>query len=176
MSDPAFARHRLLPAIVEAGVEGRHGTIARDEPSRARGAPSSCTTTIPRGVRSSSRSTARACATGPWSSSRPAHLATDGVGFGAVVAGRLACAATSYTASSRHVEIAIATRPAHRGQGLAAAVSAALVVHCLENGLVPCWSASNPVSQRLAQRLGYRPGPVSEVLLRREVPGAPSPA
>ncbi len=31
-------------------------------------------------------------------------------------------------------------------------------------GLVPAWSASNPVSQRLAVRLGYEPAGVCEVL------------
>jgi GNAT superfamily N-acetyltransferase len=94
----------------------------------------------------------------------PAHLVASGLGFGAVDAGRLACAATSYTRSSRYVEVAIATRPAYRNLGLAAAVAAALLRHCLQNGLIPCWSASNPVSQRLAARLGYRPAGVCEVL------------
>jgi GNAT superfamily N-acetyltransferase len=91
-------------------------------------------------------------------------FAARGIGYGAVIAGRLACAATSYAVSSRSVEVAIATRPAFRGRGLAAAVSAALLRHCLEEGLAPQWSASNPVSQRLAQRLGFQPGGVCEVL------------
>jgi RimJ/RimL family protein N-acetyltransferase len=95
----------------------------------------------------------------------PADFAANGLGYAAVADGRLACAATSYTLSSRYVEVAIATRPEFRGHGLAAAASAALMVHALEHGLVPCWSASNPVSQRLAQRLGYRPGGTCEVLL-----------
>jgi len=94
----------------------------------------------------------------------PADLVRDGVGFGAVAEGRLACAATSYALSSRSVEVAIATRPAFRGRGLAAAVSAAMLRHCLGSGLVPRWSAANPVSQRLAARLGYRPSGVCEVL------------
>jgi len=66
--------------------------------------------------------------------------------------------------SSRTVEVAIATRPAYRGHGLAAAPAAALLEHCLETGLTPRWSASNPVSQRLAVRLGFRPAGVCEVL------------
>jgi GNAT superfamily N-acetyltransferase len=89
----------------------------------------------------------------------------SGLGYAAVAGPRVACAATSYTLSSRHLEVAIATRPEFRGHGLAAAASAALMLQALENGLVPCWSASNPVSQRLAQRLGYRPGGTCEVLL-----------
>jgi hypothetical protein len=35
---------------------------------------------------------------------------------------------------------------------------------CLEAGLTPCWNASNPVSQRLAARLGYEPAGTCEVL------------
>lgn len=97
----------------------------------------------------------------------PADFAEHGIGFGAVAGGRLACAATSYTRSSRRLEVAIATRPAFRGQGLAMAVAAALLRHCIGAGLTPCWSASNPVSQRLALRLGYRPGGTCEVLYLR---------
>ena len=90
-----------------------------------------------------------------------------GLGFAAVHDGRLACAATSYTRSRRSVEVAIATGPAFRGRGLAAATAARLLRRCLSEGLVPRWSASNPVSQRLAVRLGYRPAGVCEVLYRR---------
>lgn len=88
----------------------------------------------------------------------------SGSGYAVVKDGHLACAATSYAMSSRGLEVAIATRPAFRGLGLATAASARLVRHCLDRGLAPHWSASNPVSQRLAARLGYRPGGVCEVL------------
>jgi GNAT superfamily N-acetyltransferase len=91
----------------------------------------------------------------------------QGIGFGAVYEGTLACAATSYTRSSRSVEVAIATRAAFRGRGLAAAVAARLLRECLALGLAPRWSASNPVSQRLALRLGYREAGVCEVLYLR---------
>jgi hypothetical protein len=90
-----------------------------------------------------------------------------GLGFGAVWEGRLACAATSYTLSSRSVEVAISTRSAFRGSGLALATAARLLRECLDRGLVPRWSASNPVSQRLAGRLGYLPAGLCEVLLLR---------
>jgi hypothetical protein len=90
----------------------------------------------------------------------------DGLGFGAVKDGQLACAATSYTRSSRSVEIAISTRPDFRGRGLAAATAARLIRECLSEGLAPRWSASNPVSQRLAVRLGYDPAGQFEVLYR----------
>lgn len=90
-----------------------------------------------------------------------------GLGFGAVQEDQLVCAATSYTRSSRSVEVAIATRAAFRGRGLAAATAARLLRQCLREGLVPRWSASNPVSQRLAVRLGYQPAGVCQVLYRR---------
>jgi len=94
-------------------------------------------------------------------------LAEQGLGFGVVQGERLASAATSYTRSSRYVEVAIATREAFRGQGLAMSAAAALLRECLRLGLEPCWSASNPVSKRLALRLGYLPGRTCEVLYLR---------
>jgi GNAT superfamily N-acetyltransferase len=97
----------------------------------------------------------------------PDDFVAHGLGFGAVLDGRLACAATSYTMSSRRSEVAIATRPEFRGRGLAAAAAAAFMGHCLDHGLVPCWSASNPVSQRLAVRLGYRSAGWCEILFLR---------
>ena len=98
----------------------------------------------------------------------PRDLVERGLGFGAVTADDiLACAATSYTLSSRYMEVAIATRTAFRGRGLAMVVGAALIEAALTRNLIPCWSASNPVSKRLAQRLGYRPANECEVLLLR---------
>jgi GNAT superfamily N-acetyltransferase len=90
-----------------------------------------------------------------------------GLGFAAVQDCHLACAATSYTRSTRSVEVAIATRTAFRGRGLAAATAARLLGQCLTEGLVPRWTASNPVSQRLAVRLGYQPADVCEILYLR---------
>lgn len=95
-------------------------------------------------------------------------LVEQGLGFCAVSDdGVLAAAATSYTLSSRFLEVAIATRTAFRGRGLAMVVCAALIREALLRNLVPCWSASNPISKRLAERLGYRPAGPCEVLLRR---------
>lgn len=97
----------------------------------------------------------------------PQALVDDGLGFAVVEGDRVASAATSYTLSSHHLEVAIATRSAYRGRGLAAISAAALLRECLRLGIAPCWSASNPVSKRLALRLGYRPGGVCEVLYLR---------
>ena len=96
----------------------------------------------------------------------PAAFAAGGFGYGVVAPdGRLASAATTYSHSAHQVEVAIATRPGFRGLGLATAVAAALLVRCVEDGKAPRWSASNPVSHRLAARLGYRPAGVCEVLV-----------
>jgi hypothetical protein len=96
----------------------------------------------------------------------PHRFTREGLGFATLAEdGTVACAATSYTVSARHLEVAIATRVAHRGRGLAAATAAALMRESLARGLVPEWSASNPISKRLAARLGYRPAGECEVLL-----------
>lgn len=76
-------------------------------------------------------------------------------GYCAVIDGRIAAAATSAFASSKGAEIQITTAPEFRNRGLATAVSAAVVLHSLDAGLIPHWSTSNPVSYRLAERLGY---------------------
>ena len=91
-------------------------------------------------------------------------FAARGVGFAAIDAGRPVCSATSYAFCSKSIELAIATHPDFRGRGLAGAVAARLMVHCLERGVTPHWNAANPVSQRLAGRLGYRPDGICEVL------------
>jgi GNAT superfamily N-acetyltransferase len=91
-------------------------------------------------------------------------FAERGIGYGVLVDNRLACAATSYAISARAVEVAIATRPSFRGRGFAGAAAARLFLHCLAEGRRPSWNASNPVSKRLAQRLGMRPAGECEVL------------
>lgn len=93
-----------------------------------------------------------------------ADFLRDGFGFGVFAGGRLACAATSYAVGGGAVEVAIATRPAFRGRGFAAAASARLLLEASARGLAPHWNAFNPVSQRLAARLGLRPAGTCEVL------------
>ena len=97
-----------------------------------------------------------------------AHLAAEGIGFGVFSAGELASAASSYAISKSRVEVAISTREAHRGRGLARAVAATILLHCLDAGLRPEWSASNPVSKRLALDLGYRPAALCDVMFLTE--------
>jgi hypothetical protein len=85
----------------------------------------------------------------------PGEFVRGGFGYCALIDGKVASGATSALVSSSGVEIQITTATEFRGRGLAAAVSAAMILHCLEAGLEPHWSTSNPVSFRLAERLGY---------------------
>ena len=82
-----------------------------------------------------------------------------GVGFCALAGERIVCAATSAVRCENAIEIQINTTPSFRRLGLATAVGATLVAHCLEHGLEPNWDtdADNLPSQRVAQRLGYVP-------------------
>lgn len=86
----------------------------------------------------------------------PDALAATGLGVVVWRGGELACAATPYAVSRHRAEVAIATDAAHRRRGLAAVAAARMVLQCFDRGLHPEWSASNPVSQRLARSLGYR--------------------
>jgi len=94
----------------------------------------------------------------------PASFAEHGFGWGLLHDGAPACAATSYAISSRYVEIAIGTHADHRGLGLAACAAAAMIQEALQRELEPHWNASNPVSQRLARRLGFEYVGMCEIL------------
>ena len=82
-------------------------------------------------------------------------LLSAGGGFCAIAAARVLSAATVAIAAEHAIEIQINTKKSARGQGLATAVSAALIIHCLERGIEPHWSTADPVSERLATRHGY---------------------
>jgi GNAT superfamily N-acetyltransferase len=93
-----------------------------------------------------------------------------GIGFCALMDERMVCAATSAARCDDAIEIQINTTPSCRRLGLATAVGATLVAHCLEHGLEPDWDtdADNLPSQRLAQRLGYVPAQRYEWLVLPE--------
>lgn len=64
--------------------------------------------------------------------------------------------ASTFTPYTDMFEIQVDTPDTdHRRKGLATAVSAALMVHALENGMVPYWDAANEPSIHLALKLGY---------------------
>ncbi|MGI6199338.1 MAG: GNAT family N-acetyltransferase [Christensenellales bacterium] len=97
----------------------------------------------------------------PWSRDFCAQFADEadfrarGHGFAARFAGEIVAGASSYSVYPGGIEIEIDTRMDHRRKGLARALAARLILHCLERGLFPSWDAANEVSVRLAQSLGY---------------------
>ncbi len=78
-----------------------------------------------------------------------------GVGCVVLHGERVVGAATSAVSSSRAIDIDIEVAPEHRRKGLGAVVGAALARDCLERGIEPLWLASDDISVRLAQKLGY---------------------
>lgn len=85
----------------------------------------------------------------------PQEFVERGLGVCALEAESIVAASTSYAVSSARVEVAIATHPDHRRRGLALSVGAAMLIRCLERGLEPHWTAGNPVSSKVAERLGF---------------------
>ena len=95
----------------------------------------------------------------------PEAFARDGFGIAALEGDEVAAVSTTYARCSDKAEVAIATHPDHRERGLATAVGAAMLLKCRERGVVPHWNAFNPVSQRLAVRLGLEEHGVCEILM-----------
>ncbi len=69
--------------------------------------------------------------------------------------GKIVSGASSYSRYREGIEIEVDTVPKERRKGLAATVCAALILHCLEEGLYPSWDAQNMASVHLAEKLGY---------------------
>ncbi len=91
-----------------------------------------------------------------------------GVGFGIEHEGRFVSGCSSFAISSRKLEFEIQTHPDFRRRGLACATAAAMIEHCLDRGLEPCWDAHNDMSAALATKLGFvEPAPYTAYELRR---------
>lgn len=88
-----------------------------------------------------------------------AGLATSGLGWGALAGGRLVAVAVPFFVGERYEDIGVVTEAAHRRRGLGAACAAGVVVDILARGRRPTWTTSsdNLASQRVAERLGFRP-------------------
>ena len=78
-----------------------------------------------------------------------------GIGFCIVHNGQIVSGASSFSIYDDGIEIEVATNSEHRKKGLAAAVSSALILDCLEKGIYPSWDAANPESLSLGKKLGY---------------------
>jgi hypothetical protein len=85
----------------------------------------------------------------------PQHFIQKGIGYGVMVANKMAAACTSALVCSTGIELNIITDPHFRKKRLATLVAARLILDCLENGLEPHWDAANTVSKELALKLGY---------------------
>ena len=82
----------------------------------------------------------------------PEDFIEKGVGFCAFKDDQLACVGSSFIVCEKGIEIQIDTNPKFQGNGLATAVAAHLMVHCLENDLEPGWDAATPISAKLANK------------------------
>lgn len=96
----------------------------------------------------------------------PDDFVQRGVGFVVLDGEQIVSGASSYAFCNAGIEIQVNTHPAFRGRGLATAVSARLIAHCLQQGLRAHWDTGNDISARLAERLGYVPAEKYEVAVR----------
>ena len=95
------------------------------------------------------------------------EFAARGIGFGIEHGGRFVSGCSSFALSSRTLEFEIQTHPDFRRRGLASAAAAAMIEHCLDERLEPCWDAHNDASAALATKLGFvDPAPYTAYELR----------
>ena len=93
-----------------------------------------------------------------------------GLGFGVWFDGRYVAGCSSYTLANGKLEMEIDTHPEFRRRGLARAVGAAMILHCLDQDIEPCWDAYNRRSVGLALQLGFlSPEPYAVFRVRSSV-------
>lgn len=87
------------------------------------------------------------------------QFAERGVGYHLLSDGEIASTSFSAFRTANQLEIGIETSDAHRGNGYAVTVCAAIIDYCLEHDLEPVWSCrlENQASYHLAQKLGFEP-------------------
>lgn len=78
-----------------------------------------------------------------------------GLGFVVTENGIIVSGASSYSRYREGIEIEVDTKAEYRRKGLATAVSATLILECLDRELYPSWDAQNLLSLELAKKLGY---------------------
>lgn len=95
-----------------------------------------------------------------------ADFVERGVGFCATIKGCIVSYAVSMMQCREGIEIGIGTHPDLRNKGLATAVGATLLVHCIERDIYAHWSTGyeNSISIRLVEKLGYVREAVCETL------------
>lgn len=82
-------------------------------------------------------------------------FAKNGRGYAVIYNGRLVCGTSSYSTCSDGYEIMIATHPAYRRKGLAAACASKFILSCFKHNKVPHWDCANEYSFALSRKLGY---------------------
>ena len=87
----------------------------------------------------------------------PADFLRQGFAFAIEHDGRYIAAISSFARSRKTAEIEIFTHRLHRRRGLALALVARFILHCLDNDLTPAWDAANPSSAALAAKVGFIP-------------------
>lgn len=90
----------------------------------------------------------------------------SGFGYCLLKEGEIVSAASTFAVSKSGIEIQVNTVDSERGRGLAAIVSAALILESMRRRLTAHWDAANQTSARLAQRLGYTSAGTYRVLVR----------
>lgn len=91
-------------------------------------------------------------------------FAENGLGVLLTVDGEPVAGASSYVSAPGSLEVQVQTRDGWMGRGYATAAAAALVRRAQARGIAAYWDAANPVSERVAVKLGYRPAALYEVL------------
>ncbi len=80
----------------------------------------------------------------------------QGFGFVVLKGEKLAAIAPAFSVFDGGIEVGIATNPAYRRRGLAAAAAARLVLEVKRRGKLANWDAANELSLHLSQKLGYQ--------------------
>ena len=78
-----------------------------------------------------------------------------GAGFYLMEGSNIAGTAYGSLVCSRGIEISLFVEETYRRRGIATALSARLLLWCLEHSMEPHWDAANPESCKLALKLGY---------------------
>lgn len=85
-----------------------------------------------------------------------ATFRVQGFAVAALLYGEIIGHAGTYAVAGDAMEVQIEVQPRFRSRGVATALAAELLLESLGRGIAPHWDAENPISSRLAQRLGYR--------------------
>lgn len=81
----------------------------------------------------------------------------EGLGMLVMREGQPVSGAASYVRCPGGLEVQVTTREGCEGRGYATLAAAGLILRAHAQGLVATWDAANPVSARIAEKLGYRP-------------------